>query len=114
MGFVPEGLSGANITQDTARLAIRDPNLATYIFWCLYSVSMQTWMARHVKGVAVQGINLGDVKQIPIPIPNEDSLAKMHAMHQRFGMLRSRNSKHALASANLFNSLVQRAFRGEL
>src|SRR5690606_18199099 len=27
------------------------------------------WMSKRIKGVAVTGINLGDIKQLPIPLP---------------------------------------------
>jgi type I restriction enzyme S subunit len=114
MGFVPEGLSGANITQDTARLAISDPELAAYVYWCLNSVAMQRWMARHVKGVAVQGINLGDVKRIPVPIPRKNLLHKFFSIQSRARGLLLRSKTHSEAANSLFHSLVQRAFRGEL
>lgn len=45
MGFVPNGLAGGNITQDTARLAIEDKVLAAYVYWCLDTVFMQQFPA---------------------------------------------------------------------
>ena len=39
---------------------------------CLSTQGMQQYMARRTKGVAVKGINLGDVKKIPVPVPPLD------------------------------------------
>ncbi|WP_417735443.1 restriction endonuclease subunit S [Rosistilla oblonga] len=114
MGFVPDGLDGANITQDTARLAISPPEMAAYVYWCLDTEFMKRWMARHTKGVAVQGINLGDVKQIPIPIPSDPLLHTFYDV-QSLAKKSLRTTKvHHTEANHLFNSLVQRAFRGEL
>ena len=69
LAVVPEGLAGANITQDTARLVLRQGCHPRYVFWYLYSLEAQRWMERQMKGVAVRGINLADVKEIPVPVP---------------------------------------------
>ena len=113
MAVVPSGLDGANITQDTARLAIAgaDP---TFIRECLRTATFQGWMAKHTKGVAVRGINLGDVKRMPIPIPD---LKRQHEFSRRIkavDALRSTYRDSLAAFGLLFGSLQHRAFRGEL
>ncbi|HKR85932.1 MAG TPA: restriction endonuclease subunit S, partial [Terriglobales bacterium] len=70
LAVVPAELDGANITQDTARLAITGAN-AVFIRECLRSDGFQHWMAKHTKGVAVRGINLGDVKLMPVIVPSK-------------------------------------------
>lgn len=67
--MVPEALKGANITQDTARLSILPSIMAEYVVWFLNTAWAQSWMSRHMIGQAVQGINLGDLKELPILIP---------------------------------------------
>jgi type I restriction enzyme S subunit len=113
LATVPSELEGANITQDTARLAIVGAS-PIYVRECLRHIGLQRWMAKHTKGVAVRGINLGDVKQMPIPIPPE-------ALQRRFEIAVSRYERllaHRLVSSRkadaLFASLQHRAFRGEL
>ena len=68
VALVPAELDGANITQDTARLAILGAE-PEFVRDMLRMDGLQSWIKRHTKGVAVQGINLGDVKRIPIPLP---------------------------------------------
>lgn len=69
MAIVPPCLDGANITQDTARLATVDTLESHYLMGCLASRGMQHRMLGLTRGAAVQGINLGDVKELPIPVP---------------------------------------------
>jgi len=61
--IVPEALSGANITQDTARLSIPNKDL----LFCMYYLSSDVatrYLQANTLGNAVQGINLRDVKRI--------------------------------------------------
>lgn len=68
VAIVPAELEGANITQDTARLAVNGACNAQYLYWFLQTADVQHWMRKHMKGVAVKGINLGDVKELEVPI----------------------------------------------
>lgn len=114
LAMVPKALDGGNITQDTARLAIKDPDQAVYVFWLLDSPYTQRWMQGYVRGVAVKGINLGDVKRLPIMLPSPKAITKF----AKFARTAFDAQDEAIAvtkqSDDLFNSLVQRAFRGEL
>lgn len=66
--FVPPELAGANITQDTARLAIKGacpPFVQSY----LDMPKPRRFVENHTIGVAVRGINLRDVRKIPVAHP---------------------------------------------
>ena len=73
--IVPEELEGANITQDTARISLKEEYNNLFIKCVLDSPVIQDWIQLHVKGLAVKGINLEDVRRIPIPSV-EDELQK--------------------------------------
>jgi type I restriction enzyme, S subunit len=72
---VSQELHGANITQDTARLSIQPALSTPFVMWCLRSPTTQNRMARAVKGVAVRGINIGDVRALQEP--NDEPAAKL-------------------------------------
>ena len=113
LAIVPEHLNGANITQDTARLAVVGAS-TTFVRECLRHSSFQYWMAKHTKGVAVRGINLGDVKLMPIPIPPKSQQNEFEFKMERTEVLGPKY-RQAIADAELlFASLQHRAFRGEL
>ena len=114
LAIVPAVLAGANITQDTARLAPVDPTDNWYLMGCLGSIAMQEYMADFVRGAAVQGINLGDVKELPIitpPLPKREQFA---VISRKFERLRRQQREAERQAEHLFQTLLHRAFRGEL
>ena len=113
LAVVPPALDGANITQDTARLAIAgaDP---VFVRECLRTQGFQRWMAKHTKGVAVRGINLGDVKLMPVITPNLSEQRKFARLATATDEVKAA-TRAALSELDaLFAALQHRAFRGEL
>jgi type I restriction enzyme, S subunit len=110
---VPTELDGANITQDSARLAVvgADP---VFVRECLRTEAFQRWMAKHTKGVAVRGINLGDVKLMPIILPELSAQREFARVATETSELRASKRASLAALDALFASLQHRAFRGEL
>ena len=113
LAVVPKELEGANITQDTARFAITgaDP---VFVRECLRTFGLQRWMAKHTKGVAVRGINLGDVKLMPLIHPGTD---EQQAFSRRAIAVDELIVTHRASLADcdaLFASLQHRAFAGQL
>lgn len=78
---VPETLKGANITQDTARLSIKPEYNRVFIRGVLETPILQQIVQELIRGVAVKGINIGDVRKLPIPCPTiaaQDRLAEIY------------------------------------
>lgn len=67
--LVPVELNGANITQDTARISLQEKLDRDFILMVLRAPSTQLRMRNCSKGVAVRGINIGDVRAIQLPVP---------------------------------------------
>lgn len=113
VAVTPSDLDGANITQDTARLAVVGA-CPIYLQGILESPPMREWMDRRTKGAAVQGINLGDLKQMPILLPPpEEQLAFANRVSE-LRVIADRAAAQVGAFDSLFSSLQHRAFRGEL
>ena len=110
---VPPELNGANITQDTARLAITgaDP---VFVRECLRTQGFQRWMDKHTKGVAVRGINLGDVKLMPIITPELSEQRRFARLARAADELKAAARAAMTKLDALCASLQHRAFRGEL
>lgn len=113
LAMVEEDVAGANITQDTARLAISGAN-PTFILECLRTDSIQRWMSTFTKGAAVRGINLTDIKRIPIPLPPREMQDRFAQAADEARRQRALHREAASQSGALFSSLQHRAFRGEL
>ncbi len=110
---VPAELDGANITQDTARLSVTGAD-SVFVRECLRTQGFQYWMRQRTKGVAVRGINLGDVKIMPIITPSATEQEQFARTVRKIEQLRQRAGTALKESKSLFASLQQRAFRGEL
>jgi type I restriction enzyme, S subunit len=69
---------------------------------------------RAIKGAGVPDLHLFEIRKFKVPLPplsvQEDFVAKSRAIHAVEEKLRSATEQHN----ELFNSLVQRAFKGEL
>jgi type I restriction enzyme S subunit len=114
LAVVPPILQGANITQDTARLAPSSDICGTYLLGCLRMPGLQRKMADWTRGAAVQGINLGDVKLLRIPVPPLSLQQKFAAIVQRFERLRAQQREAERQAEHLFQTLLHRAFNGKL
>jgi type I restriction enzyme S subunit len=66
---VSERLSGANITQDTARVRIKDEVDPRFVYFALQSEPLQHQIALHTIGQAVRGINIRDVRRLVLGLP---------------------------------------------
>lgn len=107
--FVPITLNGANITQDTARLAINGVD-ARFVRAFLQMPAARRFIAVHTLGVAVQGINLRDVRRIPIAKPPANEAAEISNRIDAASLRlngESRNlEKLKLAKSGLMNDLL--------
>jgi type I restriction enzyme S subunit len=115
---IPKELDGANITQDTARLSISPAMCTDYVYWALLAESTQRRMRAATRGVAVRGINIGDVRALQIPLPSKEEQTEIvHRIEQLFAFADQLEAKVATAKQRihtLTQSILAKAFRGEL
>lgn len=69
IAIVPEMLEGANITQDTARIRLRDGYLPSYFYYLLQSANLQAQIDLQTMGQAVKGINIREVRKLRLCVP---------------------------------------------
>jgi type I restriction enzyme S subunit len=115
---VPKDLEGANITQDTARITVARKVLADYVQLCLRSPSAQDRMKRAVKGVAVRGINIGDVRVLQVPLPpvieQHEIVRRVQALFRLADAIEKRVAAATARAERLTQAILAKAFRGEL
>lgn len=72
VAIVPKELEGANITQHTARISLKQKYDPLFVKGVLESPIMQEVMQKSVLGVAQVGLNLKDIRLFPVPdLPQE-------------------------------------------
>lgn len=70
LAFVPPHLEGANITQDTARLSVAEHVNREFVRTMMLSSFVQRQIRSKTTGLAVQGINLAELRLLMIPLPS--------------------------------------------
>ncbi|MBE7325285.1 hypothetical protein IEQ44_11530 [Nocardioides sp. Y6] len=68
IGRVPDELTGANLTQDSARIAPLGCD-ADWLYAVLETPTVQSRMREMITGATVKGINIGDLRRIEVPTP---------------------------------------------
>ncbi|WP_157351910.1 restriction endonuclease subunit S [Aliarcobacter butzleri] len=76
VAIVPSSLNGANITRDVARIRVDDPDKRDYIYFYLTSKVAEDHLRDNNIGQAVKGINIKDLKKLPIFIPEDKNEIK--------------------------------------
>lgn len=114
LAVVPKELEGANITQDTARLATNSSCSSLYLYACLENRRMQQEMQRFVKGAAVKGINLADVKELRVPVPPIELQKKIERKIELMTAALTSLERSSICLLDGFKSLSQKAFSGQL
>ena len=66
---VPDELAGGNVSRDSARISLRDRDEVGYLFTYLQSGMAQDFVMGEMRGLAVRGINIGDLRSLPVPWP---------------------------------------------
>jgi type I restriction enzyme S subunit len=62
-------LAGANITQDTARIAPGPRVLPAWLAFALRAPSVQAQLEARATGASVKGVNIRDLRRVRIPVP---------------------------------------------
>jgi len=115
---IPSSLEGANITQDTARLSISPLISTDFVYWALLADSTQRRMKNATRGVAVRGINIGDVRALQIPLPPRDEQTEIvHRVEKLFAFTDQLETRVKVAQTridHLTQSILAKAFCGGL
>ena len=68
---VNEELSGANLTQGTAKISPRDSVDSTFLLWAMRTSQAQNTIGLEQKGTTFMEITLGDLRHIKLALPKE-------------------------------------------
>lgn len=115
---VPDELAGANITQDTARITVHPTVSANFIELYLRCPGVQGRLEDAMKGVAVRGVNIGDVRALQIavpPMPEQDEIVRrVEALFKLADIIEKRIEAATKRADKLTQAILAKAFRGEL
>lgn len=117
VAVVPNEMAGWNVSREVAMVdvAAADPLFVAYY---ISSTSAQNWLTGVTKGAAYKGINLSDLRKLEIPVPDDEiqknMVQELEIQRNNVGLLESEYTTQLSKIANLRQSLLQKAFAGEL
>jgi type I restriction enzyme, S subunit len=117
VAVVPDILQGWNISREVAIAPIIRAN-PYYVAFHIASTDSQNWLTDVSKGVAYTGINLEDLRNLPIrlPLPEEQKeiVRKVEELFHFADRIEARYQKAKAWFDKLPQSLLAKTFRGEL
>ncbi len=115
---VPSELVDCNISREVAMIPLRQGIVPDFIMYFLATTEAKRFILGNVKGVAQQGINLRDLKELPAPTGDTDAQREVVMRILRAFDWIDRLASEATSARRLIDRLDQavlaKAFRGEL
>ena len=102
------------ITQNIARIKFKKSIDVTYILFYLRTPYIQRLSHRESKGNAIKDLQLGDMKKFKILLPPIELQNQFAERVQAIEAQKAQAQASLAQAEDLFNSLLQRAFKGEL
>lgn len=110
---VPRSLEGGNITQHVLRFSVTQKFNRDYVRLVIDSPHGQAWMRGETQGVALPGVNVGDFRRMPVPVPPVREQARIVArvteLRRLCAALRQRLAASQATQSHLADALVDSA-----
>jgi type I restriction enzyme, S subunit len=114
---LPE-MKGWNISREVALVPLDSSVDAHFISFWVAARHSQNWLSNVEKGVAYTGINLEDLRLLPVALPSlseqQEIVRRVEAFFKLADQLESRYQKAKAQVDKLQQSILAKAFRGEL
>ncbi|MFJ4036219.1 restriction endonuclease subunit S [Streptomyces griseoluteus] len=124
VAIVPQELDGAQITQGTARLRPGAEIDSSFLAHWLASGAAQAWLRGRMRGINMPGLNLADVRQLPVPLFSiekqrelvtllDDAISELDLLQGKLeiGFNRSTRIERALISSLAYGTLAEEISR---
>jgi type I restriction enzyme S subunit len=117
VAVVPQELRAWNISRKVAMVPLMGI-LPEYVAYWIASLPCQNWLTGVAKGVAYTGINIEDLRELPVAVPSiAEQQEIVRRVHELFAIADRIEVRRAQATAylqKLPQSILAKAFQGEL
>lgn len=115
LSAIVEGGQEFAVTQNAARINFKNDFYETYFIYALLrQESFINKCVSLVKGNAVKDLQLGDFSEIEIICPPLSKQIEFSGIYQKTNQSIKKSNDNYIVSDDLFNSVIQKAFNGEL
>ncbi len=113
IAIVPPELDMANITQDTARIRLKEEHSKQYFYFLLQGKTVQDQILLHTLGQAVKGINIAEVRKISFGLPRPSEQEAIALRLNEIEKYLNGIGEQLLKQRALKNSLMQDLLTGK-
>lgn len=117
-GIVPSELCGANLTENAAKLVLSDEVQNRYLYYFTKTRDFIDQATKQTRTAAQPKLALSRLEQISVPIPSlpeqQIAIQKFDILERKFQLAQKHYSQKLSDIIELRQSLLQRAFAGEL
>jgi len=114
VALLPDSLIGANLTQGTARISPSENINRLFLYYYLKNEFAQNWISSYAKGATFREITLTKLRELPILNPPLNMQIDFNNRIDTIHKSKLNSKSLTIKSRLLFESLIQKAFKGEL
>jgi type I restriction enzyme, S subunit len=118
VAVVPNSMKSFNVSREVAVLPFRSELNEMFFSYAIGSQRAQKWLLEETKGVAYTGINIRDLRRLPLPTPpmeeQEEIVRRVEALFKLADAIEKRVAAATLRAERLTQAILAKAFRGEL
>lgn len=114
VSIAKDDLKGANVTRGISPIWLKDGVNNRFVLHLIKSKPFQNLVSKKTYGIALKQINIRDLRLLPIIQPDEKLQNKFTSIVQKVESIKLLYQTHLQELENLYGSLSQKAFKGEL
>ena len=115
---VPIGMDGTNISRDVVRIVPLPGISPHFLHYWMRSPQCKAYMTRHARGVAVKGVNIESLRQLPVPLAStaaqEQVVEQLSKEMAHLSQMRASARRSIERASGLRRALLAAAFSGQL
>lgn len=110
--IVPDSLAGANLNRGTAKISSGKSINNIYLKAYIDSQFGQSWFESRAKGATIRGLNLEELRKMPIPVPSMERQIAFASKMEHIWNLRRETETRLPVAKELYSSIEGFYFRG--
>lgn len=111
-------MKGYNVSREVAVIPIEPFLDASFFAYSIGSMWSQNWLKEVAKGVTYTGINIEDLRLLPLPVPSlseqREIVRRVEALFKLADVIEIKVSTATARAEKLTQAILAKAFRGEL
>lgn len=118
VAVVPADMAGFNISREVALLPFKQPLNPHFFASAIASTQVNNWLLERSKGVAYTGINISDLRRLPLPLPpleeQAEIVSRVKAIFSLAESVEGRVESGRLGVDGAPQAILSKAFAAEL